>query len=147
MEHLFIWISVLILYELQNFTKFCVRQLKKWRVANWKIAEGVVYDVDWKRGWKVNPFYVFAPLKLELRYSYEVDGVQYRGHVKTEPWDIDTRSALRLWGDLMDKKIYIRYKPNAPARSTWVSSDGGSGDLAAPAKLDPATGCLLLSFK
>lgn len=63
------------------------------------------------------------------------------------PWFLDVRSALAAADDLVGKDLQIRYRPENPATSAWLESDGGSGQLAPAAKPDPGSGLVTLSLK
>ena len=63
------------------------------------------------------------------------------------PWFLDVRSALAAADDLVSENLQIRYSPENPAKSAWLESDGGSGQLAPPAKPDPVSGLVTLSLK
>lgn len=102
-------------------------------------------DIEWaphagsERG---NP--AWTPI---IWYSYEVNGVAYQGRTEMKPWYVNVRTALAGADDLVGKAIRVRYNGEVPAKSAWLQSDGGSGQLAHPAKPDPVTGLISLSLK
>jgi hypothetical protein len=127
--------------------RWCFKEWKKWRIKQWAIAKGVVTKTDIVCAPDIDPKRGSTAWIAVLCYSYEVNGIEYQGSLATEPWYVDVRSALAGADDLIGKNIQIRYRPDVPAKSTWLESDGGSGQLAAPAKPDPVSGLVILSLK
>lgn len=112
------------------------------------MTDGMISRVDFEEAKRVNNAYGREAWVFKLWYSYTVSGIQYNGFAKTDPWYITgIRAALATSDDLVGKSVFIRYKPDYPAKSIWLESDGGSGQLAAPASPDPPSGFLMLSLK
>ena len=141
-------IGLLCLYILLGpVGRWCFKEWKKWRIKQWAIAKAVVTKTDIVSDPGTDPKRGTAWLAV-LCYSYEVNGIEYQGcWLAPEPWYVDVRSALAAADDLIGKNIQIRYRPDVPAKSTWLESDGGSRQLAAPAKPEPESGLVILSLK
>lgn len=140
--------ALYVLCLVRSGISWSIKRLLQWRVKRWSLTKGVIAEVDVEQTKQFKQAYGREAWILKLRYSYEVNGKEYKGSAKTDPWYITgIRAALATSDDLVGKTIFIRYKPGYPAKSTWLESDGGSGQLAAPANPNPPSGFLMLSLR
>lgn len=140
--------ALYVLSSVRSCISWSIKRLLQWRVKRWSLTKGVIAEVDVEQTKQFKPAYGREAWILKLRYSYEVNGKEYKESAKTDPWYITgIRAALATSDDLVGKTIFIRYKPGYPAKSTWLESDGGSGQLAAPTNPNPPSGFLMLSLR
>lgn len=125
--------------QMRNFIGWFLKVLKQWRTRHWTLIDGVVTTVDFEKATHINTIYGHEAWIFELLYSYQINGVEYRGRSKTEPWYMGLRPALATQDDLVGKRVRVRYKPDVPAKSTWLPLDGGSGQLSAPIQFQHAS--------